>query len=527
MNGAAQDSVIEFLSSPDAFGPGTGRAERVETHISVVFLAGNRAYKLKRAVRYPYLDFSTLEKRRTACDAEVRINRRTAPSLYKGIVAVTREADGRLAVGGAGAPVEWLVEMARFEEETRFDRLAAKNALGRDTIEDLADAIAAFHAAAEIRDVDTVAGLGLTIDGDSASMESLAGGIFDVADIGRLAELSRRALAELAPLLQARRRAGRVRRCHGDLHLRNICMVDGRPTLFDAIEFNDTFADIDVLYDLAFLVMDLDRRGQRRLANVVLNRYLDVSGDDGGLRCLPLFLSLRAAIRAHVQATAATKAGDGVRAKALRAEAGEYLAAAFEYLAPGAPPMLIAVGGLSGSGKSRLARALAPFVGAAPGARVQRTDVIRKRLMGKDPTVRLGPEGYTREMSGRTYGTLYELVRTSLDAGRTTIADAVFAAADERRRIAAVAAEAGVVFRGFWLEAPADVMERRVSERKRNASDATVEVVRRQAHYDLGTIEWTRVDSSGAKAATLSRALAALGIVPPTSDRRIDESGAH
>lgn len=520
MSGEAQDPVIEFLASPDAFGSGTGHAERVETHISVVFLAGDRAYKLKRAVRYPYLDFSTLEKRKAACDAEVRLNRRTAPTLYKGVVAVTRGADGRFAVGGTGVPVEWLVEMARFEEETRFDRLAAKGALGRHTIEDLADAIASFHADAEIRDTDTVAGLGLTIEGDKASMESLAGGIFDAADIDRLAALSTRALTELAPLLQARRRSGRVRRCHGDLHLRNICVVDGRPTLFDAIEFSDTFADIDVLYDLAFLMMDLDRRGQRRLANVVMNRYLDVSGDDGGLECLPLFLSLRAAIRAHVQATAATatKTDDAVHAERLRTEAREYLASAFEYLAPGAPPMLIAVGGLSGSGKSRLARALAPFVGAAPGARVQRTDVIRKRLMGKGPLVRLGPEGYTRDMSERTYEALYELVRASLAAGRTTIADAVFADAGERRRIAAEAAESGVLFHGFWLEAPTDVMERRVSERKRNASDATAEVVRRQADYDLGIIEWTRVDSSGSKAATLGRAFAALGIAPPASE---------
>lgn len=519
MSGDAQKAVIDFLASPDAFGPDTGRAERVETHISVVFLAGGKAYKLKRAVRYPYLDFSTLEKRKAACDAEVRVNRRTAPTLYNGVVAVTRGPAGRLSVGGTGAPVEWLVEMTRFEEETRFDRLAAKNSLDRHTIEDLADAIAAFHADADIRDADTVAGLGLTIDGDRASMESLAGGIFDSADIVRLAELSKRALAEVTPLLEARRRAGHVRRCHGDLHLRNICMVDGRPTLFDAIEFNDTFADIDVLYDLAFLIMDLDRRGQRRLANVVLNRYLDMTGDDGGLACLPLFLSLRAAIRAHVQATAATKADDGGRSEALRAEAREYLTAAFEYLAPGAPPMLIAVGGLSGSGKSRLARALAPFVGAAPGARVQRTDVIRKRLMGKGPMVRLGPEGYTREMSDRTYGALYELVRASLAAGRTTIADAVFADPVERRRIAAVAVEAGVVFRGVWLEAPTEVMKRRVSERKRNASDATAEIVRRQTDYDLGTIEWTRVDSSGSKAATLAHALAALGVVVPTSER--------
>lgn len=519
MSGDAQKAIIDFLASQDAFGPNAGRAERVETHISVVFLVGDKAYKLKRAVRYPYLDFSTLEKRKAACDAEVRVNRRTAPTLYKGVVAVTRGADNRLAVGGTGEPVEWLVEMARFEEETRFDRLAAKDALGRHTIEDLADAIAAFHAAAEIRDADTVAGLGVTIDGDRASMESLAGGIFDAADIVRLAELSMRALTDLTPLLHVRRRSGRVRRCHGDLHLRNICMVDGRPTLFDAIEFNDTFADIDVLYDLAFLVMDLDRRGQRRFANVVLNRYLDMTGDDDGLACLPLFLSLRAAIRAHVQATAATKAEDGGRSEALRAEAREYLAAAFEYLAPGAPPMLIAVGGLSGSGKSRLARALAPFAGAAPGARVQRTDVIRKRLMGKGPLERLGPEGYTREMSDRTYGALYELVRASLAAGRTTIADAVFADPIERRRIAAVAAEAGVAFRGLWLEAPTAVMERRVSERKRNASDATAEIVRRQTDYDLGTIEWTRVDSSGSKAATLAHALAALGVVKPAPER--------
>jgi hypothetical protein len=506
-----QSEVIAFLSRAGSYGAGVAAVERIETHISVVFLAGDRAYKLKRAARFAYLDFSTLERRRVACEAEIAINRRTAPGLYRRTVSVTRRADGRLQLGGDGAVVEWLVEMARFDNSTLFDRLAQQGALDRRLMETLARAIARFHDAAEIcREVDPAATFAAIIESNAASFAEFASS-FDPAAVARLNERSRAELSRCHSLLEERRDAGRVRRCHGDLHLRNICLVDGQPTLFDAIEFNEALTRIDVLYDVAFLVMDLDHRHLRPLANVVLNTYVDHSADDAGLALMPLFLSLRAAIRAHVEAATAGRLTDAEGRTLCADEARRYLAEAGAYLAP-EPPRLVAVGGLSGSGKSRLARGLAPLFGTAPGARVVRSDVVRKRLLGVDPETRLGPNGYSKDVTERTYATIYDLARTAVRAGRAVVADAVFARPEQRRAIAAVAAELGVPFQGLWLEAPPAVMAERIATRRHNASDATVEILRQQLGYDLGVIEWLRLDSGGSKAETLRRALTGLGL---------------
>lgn len=504
-----QALVIEFLSRADSYGAGIDEIKKIETHISVVFLAGERAYKLKRAVKYPYLDFSTLDLRHNVCLAEVSINRRTAPGLYKGVVAITLDESGTLSIGGEGDVVEWLVEMARFDEDGLFDRLELNDKL----MGTLAETIAHFHAAAVPHpEFDSYEGLQETIRGNAASLSLFGADVFDPADFQAICEAQRAALQGIfGEKLKARGKDGFVRHCHGDLHLRNICLIDDQPTLFDAIEFNDTFAYIDVFYDLAFLLMDLDHRGQRGFANIVLNRYLDITGDTDGLQSLPLLLSLRASIRAHVSATAAGKQSSTVEATHLAGDARRYLEMAQHYLQPG-KPMLIAVGGLSGSGKSRLARTLASFVGVAPGARIIRSDVVRKTLAGVDPLTRLEAEGYSPEMSHRTYQSVYEQTRSVLKGGHSVVADAVFASPQERKAIAAIAGDLGLAFHGLWLEAPAEVMEGRVTQRTFNASDADAAVVRQQLSYDLGIIEWDCIDSAGAKSATLAKALKALGL---------------
>jgi uncharacterized protein len=504
-----QLQVIEFLSRADSYGAGVDDVKKIETHISVVFLAGKRAFKLKRAVKYPYLDFSTLELRHNTCMAEISVNRRTAPGLYKGVVALTADESGALSIGGEGEVVEWLVEMVRFDEDTLFDRLE----LSPKLMGTLAESIAHFHGAAEPHpEFDSYKGLQETITGNAASFSLFGAGVFDPAAVEAVSEGQRNALREgCGEKLKMRCKNGFVRHCHGDLHLRNICLIDEQPTLFDAIEFNDTFAYIDVFYDLAFLLMDLELRGQRPLANIVLNRYLDITGDTEGLQCLPLLLSIRASIRAHVSATAAGKQSSSVEAMHLAGEARQYLEMAQYYLQPG-KPMLIAVGGLSGSGKSRLGRTLASFVGAAPGARIIRSDVLRKTLAGVDPLTRLEAESYSPEMSHRTYQSVYEQSRSVLNGGHSVIADAVFAKPEERKAIAAIADDLGLVFHGLWLEAPAEVMEKRVTQRTFNPSDADVAVVRQQLSYDLGVMEWDRIDSAGAKSTTLDKALKALGL---------------
>lgn len=506
----AQAEVVALLSDPATHGG--IRPERIDTHISTVFLAGDRVLKLKKAVTLPFVDFAPLAARKAACEAEVRINARGAPDIYRGVLPVTRADGGALALGGkAGEPVDYVVEMRRFDQSTLFDRLAAAGRLDRRVMMDLADAVAAYHAGGTPDDrFGGGDAMVATITGNRRSFLANAPAVFDAAAVEDLTTHSLAAARDLTPLLEARRAAGLVRRCHGDLHLRNIALHEGRPILFDAIEFNDDFAVIDTLYDLSFLLMDLDDRGLRRLANVVLNTYCERQPELEGLALLPLFLSLRAAIRSHVAGAAMAHQPDAAARDAMRADALRLFDRARGYLRP-EPPVLVAVGGLSGSGKSRMGREIAPFLGRCPGAVTLRTDVLRKQIAGIDPYARLPAEAYTPEMSARTYAELAERAARALRAGQAVVADAVFARPEERAAIEDVARRAGVPFHGLWLEAPPEVAAARISGRKRNVSDATPQVLEAQLSYDLGPMSWTRIDSSGSKEATLVAGRRACG----------------
>ncbi len=489
-----QSGVVAFLGSPAVHGGAA--VERLDTHASIVFLAGDRALKLKRAVRYDYLDYSTAAHRKVMCDAELRINRRTAPALYRAVVAVTRQADGALAIGGPGTPVDWLVEMRRFEQSALLDRLAEAGLLSLELMRPLAYTIARFHAAAAAR-VNHGGWDALTrvIDGNAAGFGREGAGVLDPAQCARLTTRARFVLRGCGDLADRRRDAGRVRHCHGDLHLSNIVVLDGEPTLFDAIEFNDDFSCVDVLYDLAFLLMDLWRLELPHHANVIWNGYLADTGDLDGLPLMPLFLSCRAAVVAKTTATAANLQADADRRLELQVLARRYLDLANTLLEP-APPRLIAIGGPSGSGKSTTARGIAPCLGAAPGAVVLRSDEIRKTLCGVKPLDRLGPEGYTPEVSQRVYATLLARADTVVRGGYTAIADAVFGRLADRDAIQHVAAAAGVPFTGLWLEAPEKVLRSRVAGRDPDASDAGVDEIRRQLAAPPDSLCWHRLDAS-------------------------------
>lgn len=492
-----QSSVVAFLSSPATH---AGAAvERIDTHASIVFLAGERAWKLKRAVRYDYLDYSTADQRRAMCEAEVRINRRTAPALYRGVTPVTRQADGSLTMGGAGTPVDWLVEMSRFDQNGLFNRLAEAGVLPLELMGRLAHAIAGFHETADRRvSQGGWDAMRRVIDGNAAGFAEEGAGILDPVTCAKLTNCARIALDRGNVLLDQRRADGLVRQCHGDLHLRNIVLLDGQPTLFDAIEFNDEISSIDVLYDLAFLLMDLGRLELPHHANLLWNGYLADTADLDGLPLMPLFVSCRAAVMAKTTATSANLQTDADRRLELQALASDYLSRAAALLDP-APPRLVAVGGLSGSGKSTLASALAPSVGAAPGAVVIRSDELRKKLCGVKPLDRLGPEGYTDEVSRRVYTTLMEQADKVVRSGYTAIGDAVFADSADRDAIQHVAGAAGVPFVGLWLEAAEPVLISRVEGRGPDASDAGIEVVRRQLARRLDALRWHRCDASGTR----------------------------
>jgi hypothetical protein len=495
MPSADQAEVLEHLARPGSYPERPPDVVRIDTHTACVFLAGDRAYKLKRAVRYSFLDYSTLEHRRQACEAEVRLNRRTAPSLYLGVIAVTREGSGALALGGQGTPVEWLVEMRRFPDEAVLDRVAASSGVSRALAIRLADAVAAFHMrAAPAPHQGGVEGMrDVLVDnaGALSAAKALAPG-----RVQAVIAASQEALERHADLLEARRAGGFVRQLHGDLHLRNIVLLDDRPTLFDAIEFNEAFACIDVWYDLAFLLMDLLARRISIEANALFNRYLLRTSDVGGLPLLPLFLATRAAVRAKTSLASAALETDGSRRGEFESRAGEYTVLA-ERCAEVKPGRLVAIGGLSGTGKSTLAAHLAPLVGSGVGAVVLRSDVLRKVLLHRELDEPLEAAAYRSDVTQAVYRALGIRAADVLAAGGAVIVDATFLAADSRAGIERVSERAGLPFTGIWLEAPRDTLESRLRGRVGDASDATVDVLRAQLAEDSGPQTWARHDASG------------------------------
>ncbi len=506
-----QSAVFALLADPATHGI-AGPVERIDTHGAAVFLAGTEAYKVKRAVKFPFMDFSTLEKRRSACEAEVTVNGPVAPGIYKGVVALVRQADGSLALGGPGAPVDYAVHMRRFDEHRTLDRVAAEGGLDPALVARLVEAVRASHALAPERPGGPAADALATWIEQNGEAFAEQPDVFPPERAARLVDRSRAEWRRLRPLLVARADAGFVRRCHGDLHLSNIALIDGRPTLFDAIEFDDRIATGDVLYDLAFLVMDCRERGLRREANEILGRYLAGSGERmlEGLAALPLFLSIRAGIRAKVVAAGLSRLGGEDREGAL-AEVRRYFALAEEVLEP-TPPVLLALGGLSGTGKSTVAGLIAADLGRIPGAVHLRSDTIRKALAGVAETRRLPAAAYTAATGEAVYAALRARAAAVLAAGSAVIVDAVHARPGERQALEAVARAAGVRFVGAWLEAPVDTLVRRVDRRGAedlDASDADADVVRRQAAYDVGSIGWTRV-AAGADPARVAGRVRAL-----------------
>jgi aminoglycoside phosphotransferase family enzyme len=421
---SVQDEVIEFLSKPASYGVENVEVSRIETHCSIVFLVGARAYKLKRAIAFSMLDYSTLERREAACRAELALNRRTAPQLYLGVQAIRRRADGGLGLDGDGAIVDWIVVMRRFEQSDMLDRLADTGGLTEAIIRALADEITRFHAAAEIAPgYGGAAGLRAAIDGNHRDQLTVAP-LLRKGEIDALQTDSIAALDRVAALLDRRRAAGKVRRCHGDLRLANIFLLDGKPTLFDAIEFSDSLSCIDVLYDLAFLLVDLDQRGLNDLANLAFNRYLDDAAETDGLEALPLMLSIRAAIRAYALASGSQRRPRGEEKSRFAATARRLLTRSRSLL-PLVPASLCAIGGGEADERAALACGLAADFAPLPGARL---------LHLKAPSDNVAEEALQ-----------------VLRAGYSVVVEADFREREQRAAARAIADRAPAVFLGLWL----------------------------------------------------------------------------
>lgn len=450
------EPIERALRRPEAYPPPTPpHVEVFETHASLVFVAGDRAYKVKKPVRFPFLDYSTLEKRRHFCEEEVRLNRRLAPSVYLGVAPIT--ADGR--VRGNGAAVEYAVEMVRLPHDRMLDEMLRREAVTVADIDRIADVVADFHARAERH--------------PSQGIDHLRSNLDDAARFLRPSWLARlradheRLRAESLPLLARRAAEGRVRDGHGDLHAANVCLRDGEVVIYDCIEFEPRFRIGDVAAEISFLAMDLERHGEWDLSRAFVRRYVERSGDGEAPLLLRLFKPYRACVRGLVESLRGLP------------RAPEYFRLAVSY---GLGPFAIVVCGLPGTGKSTFARDAA----RAFDAEHLRSDAIRKEMLGIAPTEHWeggyteGP--YAPEITERTYAEVRTRAAALLRAGRRVVADATFARRRWRDEFRAAAREAGAPCLVVHVTCPEDVVRARMAARagdRREVSDADFAVYRK------------------------------------------------
>ena len=510
------DQIVRYFSSGAAFGLTANDISVVETHGALVFLTPDEAWKIKKPVKFGYMDFSTLDRREAACRREIGINRPNAPQIYLGLVPVTRNDAGALKLAGTGEPVEWAVHMRRFPADALFTEVARDGRLTDQLADRLCAAILAAHDAAPVH-----TGTGFATTRAQQIITSLDGAFTRAGSHlpdGLAASFAKRTAMHFAhcrEALEAREAAGVVRRCHGDLHLGNIVLLDGEPVLFDAIEFSEDLATIDVLYDLAFLLMDMCHEKLAPRANRLLNGYFRDAGPAGGalqlagLAALPLFIAMRAGVRAMVLLDRAGQR-EGSAADEDRTAAIAYLERAVAEVAP-VMPHLVAIGGYSGTGKTTVARNLAPDLDSCPGALHLRTDVERKLMAGVALDDRLPPESYTKQASDEVYSAVFGKARAVLQAGWPVVVDAAFLDPSEREEVEKLARDCGAAFTGLWLEADEAVLVERVTARKDDASDATADVVRKQLSRGAGEIGWARVNAGGSLDATIAACKLALG----------------
>jgi len=495
MDEPRHSELISALRNPAAYEHPAESVEVRETHISWVLLAGPFAYKIKKPVDFGFLDFSDLDKRRLFCEEELRLNRRLAPDLYLAVVPISGDPRNP-RFGGAGVPIEFAIKMRRFDQAALFDRLSRDGRLSSEHLDELAETLARFHASINRGTAEDAHGLPENIFGAAEQnfvhIAPLLDSPADIAALENLRAWSSGEYSRQRETMLARKAAGFIRECHGDLHLGNIVLIDGRPTPFDGIEFNEDLRWIDTMSELAFLVMDLEVRGKRDLAFRFLNRYLEITGDYRGLSLLNYYRVYRAMVRAKIAQLTRAHAGDAAKRQELLLLYRQYIEYASGLIRPRKPALLI-THGFSGSGKSSVAGRIAERL---PAIRL-RSDLERKRLAGfgerADTGSTFGAGVYTADMTRRTYGYLLDTAEGILKSGLSVIVDATFLKREQRMAHKKLAERTGAAFLILDCQAPVATLKSRIEARAllgKDPSEADTAVLDHQlAAHDALTRE--------------------------------------
>ncbi|MHB0958510.1 MAG: bifunctional aminoglycoside phosphotransferase/ATP-binding protein [Pirellulaceae bacterium] len=475
--------LIESLENPALYAPVPAQVRVMETHLSWIILAEPYAYKIKKPVNLGFADFTTLDRRRYFCHEEVRLNQPLAPQLYLAVVPITGSTDVPV-VAGSGRPIEYAVKMRQFPQSNLFRQMIREGRLLARHVDQLAKTIAHFHRNTATSDPQdrfgTAQSIGEPVEANFREFAELVRDDEQQVSVRAAEAWSRSEFAARQADFSARKQAGFVRECHGDMHLGNIVLLDEEPVLFDRIEFNEPFRWIDVINDLAFPVMDMERRGRSDLAYRLLNHYLEVTGDYAGLCVLHYYVVYRALVRAKVA---------GIRARQERNSPQErerlwnrlpgYMDLVARHTRPEQPVLMI-THGVAGSGKTIGTQAL---LEKRLAIRI-RSDIERKRLFGLDAQSRshsgVGQQLYSAEVNHQTYCRLAELATTVLQTGFPVIVDAAFLRRSDRDMFHRLADRLGVPFLLLDFRASTETLRRRVAHRRGDASEAGVAVLNHQ-----------------------------------------------
>lgn len=474
-----QSTLVEEMLQPGFYPhPVKEPIELVQTHISYVMLTGDYAYKLKKSVNFGFLDFSTLDKRQHFCAEELRLNQRGAPELYLEVLPVTQ--NGQFHLGGTGQPVEYVLKMRSFPQDALFIKMFEQGSLSEKHLEELGHVVAEYHAKAVtsdyIRAFGSVAQVRQVIDDNYQQSEKYIGGPQTQAQFEETKQYTDKFFQERWQLFTSRIENNWIRECHGDLHLKNICLWQDRILLFDCIEFNEPFRFVDVMYDVAFTVMDLEARQRSDLGNAFLNTYVEQTGDWEGLQVLPLYLSRQAYVRAKVNSFLLDDPNVPTAAKQeAAATAAHYYRIAWQYT-KSRQGQLILMSGLSGSGKSTLARHLARQLGAIH----IRSDAVRKHLGRIGLQERGGDNLYTAKMSQKTYERLLSLGTTLASQGFPVILDAKYDQQQLRMNAIAQAELHQLPLQILYCTAPLALLRTRLASRTGDIADATADLLEAQ-----------------------------------------------